>query len=182
MNGLLFRTLLPCLMLCFMLTIPTSHAQTTPVPSYDFDYQPVAIDAQTYGQVTSLTRQIELGVMIENHSQNTPNGNMTFSFQEGNLRSGTTGNLIQAIETNNTYSLYLPNITERKFVMASNSRTNITKPLPRDIIVASIVVTATFTPANGSAKVVVSKYTENIVYSFSNTEIIPMIFDGLNRR
>ena len=51
-----------------LLAVRPVMAQEAPAPIYDFNYHLVAIDAQTKGKITLDTKQVELGVVIENKS------------------------------------------------------------------------------------------------------------------
>jgi len=149
---------------------------TLAVPSYDFDYKLVAIDALTKGAISLDTKKIELGVLINNKSINVPPGSgVTFQFDEGYLKTAR-GLHLQAIETNNILSISSSLASMGKqFIYADISPTTLTKRLPQDVILANVTITATVASGLDGSKIVMRKSTEDIVYTFSNDELIPVI-------
>ena len=180
MSKLLFKLLLVGLLVGVS---QSSYAQTVASPSYDFDFQLVGVDAQTKGAITANTTQVELGVFINNHSKNIiPGTGVEFSFSEGYLRNGR-GLQLQSLETNNGLltSSGLSTI-ERAFIFSNVSPTVLTSRIPRDVVLAHLKIKATIYPADGSPKVEIEKTTEDVVYQFSNDELIPSIINLLQRR
>ena len=107
---------------------------------------------------------------------------VVFRFDEGNLRTAR-GLFLQPIETKNQLmiSSWLASLGN-KFIFANVNPTTITKKLPKEVIVADLVVTAKITPRGEGAKVVeVRKETEDIVYTFSSEEVIPLIYNRLTK-
>ncbi len=158
----------------FILT-GNGHAQATAIaekPVYKFDFQLVPIDAQTKGKITTTTKQVELGVLITNHSTNVkPGTGVYFKFSDSRLVSGR-GLQIAKLESNNGFgtssglkSLY------KNFIFSNVAPTVLTKPLPKDLIAASLKIKVIIYGPPGSPVPTEAEFdydVEDVSYLFDN--------------